>query len=191
MNTAGQMFATCKAVKELFDAESCLIVVTGSKVLTENSATGFAVNKETFKHSAESICGGLEKLLEVLRKESAPMSDWIDEPWTPETVQRYIREGCFKDATQLCIFLKQSLNEWRDKAKAYEHPVAFSTVEKHQTIWINVVNGVGENGNFLRCFGAAFASADNSNKQVLLRASAFLIANYHLDTPEYLKGGEA
>lgn len=63
------------------------------------------------------------------------------------------------------------------------------TLEQQNTIWINVANGVGEHGSFLRRFGAAFQSADYRNKRLLESCSLHLIGAYILDGPEYLKEG--
>lgn len=53
-------------------------------------------------------------------------------------------------------------------------------------IWINVVNGVGKHGDFLKSFGAAFTRADSDNKGILAGPSRALIVKYDLNQPQYL-----
>lgn len=59
------------------------------------------------------------------------------------------------------------------------------------TIWINVQNGVGKHGDFLKSFGAAYTRADMANKGTLAGASRALIVKYDLSKPEYLLEGDS
>jgi hypothetical protein len=57
---------------------------------------------------------------------------------------------------------------------------------QHNIIWVNVLNGVGKHGDFLKSFAQAFTRADSDNKLILLIASTTLILKYHLSEPQYL-----
>jgi hypothetical protein len=62
-------------------------------------------------------------------------------------------------------------------------------VDQQTTIWINVMNGVGDHGSFLRRFGAAFTAADYVNKRLLEKCSLNFIDRYHLDGDKYHEVG--
>jgi len=61
------------------------------------------------------------------------------------------------------------------------------TTENMRCVWLNVTNGVGAHGDFLKTFGLAYVRADEDNKIKLYSASIALIEKYDLNKGEYLK----
>lgn len=61
------------------------------------------------------------------------------------------------------------------------------TTEVMKRIWLNVVNGVGKHGDFLKTFGLAYNRADADNAVKMYSASIALIEKYKLNEGEYLK----
>lgn len=56
-----------------------------------------------------------------------------------------------------------------------------------QRIWLNVSNGVGKHGDFLKTFALAYVRADEDNKVKLYSASIAFIEKYKFNEGEYLK----
>jgi hypothetical protein len=56
-----------------------------------------------------------------------------------------------------------------------------------RTIWLNVANGVGDHGSFLRAFGRAVGAADHANFKGLAASSLYFIEKYDLNQEVYLK----
>lgn len=97
-------------------------------------------------------------------------------------VLTFIREGCFQDPLQAARFLQNALVQCQQGKPLDVQPTALA---EQETIWRNVLNGIGEHGGFLRSFGEAFVRADLFNKALLNYASLRLIQTYALSGPEY------
>lgn len=61
------------------------------------------------------------------------------------------------------------------------------SLEQQNTVWLNVANGVGQHGEFLKAFARAFIAADFANKWLLEFPSENFIKKYKLGGPEYLR----
>lgn len=64
------------------------------------------------------------------------------------------------------------------------------TDKEIKAIFTNVMNGVGNHGDFLRAFAEAICRADAVNFIILVPAAISLVRNYNLYRAHYLEGIE-